>query len=87
MAACGIKYVYLVLGTIKILETHFFYNEKINEQKNFRLIIANNQRALKLWKLRNLTLKGKILIFKTLTLAKTIFQHLLHQYRITYLMN
>ena len=51
----------LVLDTIKILGTHFSYNEKLKEERNFCLIIANIQRVLKLWKLRNLTLEGKIL--------------------------
>ena len=66
--------VYLVLDTIKILVTHFSYNEKIKEERNFCLIIANIQRALKLWKLRILTLERKILIFKTLALSKIVFQ-------------
>ena len=34
------------------------------------MIIADIQRVLKLWKLRNLTLEGRILIFKTLALSK-----------------
>ena len=62
------------MDTIKILGTHFSYNEKLKEERNFYLIIANTQRVLKLWKLRNLTLDGKILIFKTLALSKIIFQ-------------
>ena len=36
--------------------------------------MANTQRVLKLWKLRNLTLEGKILISETFALAKIIFQ-------------
>ena len=74
VAVCGIQCVDLVLDTIKILGTHFSYNEKLKEERNFCLIIANIQRVLKLWKLRNLTLEGKILIFKTLALSKIIFQ-------------
>ena len=74
VAVCGIQCVDLVLDTIKILGTHFCYNEKLKEERNFCLTIANTQRVLKLWKLRNLTLEGKILIFKTLTLSKIIFQ-------------
>ena len=62
------------LDTIKILGTHFFYNKKLKEERNLCLIVANIQRVLKLWKLRNLTLEGKILIFKTLALSKIIFQ-------------
>ena len=74
VAVCGIQCIDLVLDTIKILGTHFSYKEKLKEERNFRLIIANTQRVLKLWKLRNLTLEVKILIFKTLALSKINFQ-------------
>ena len=74
VAVCGIQCVHLVLDTIKILGTHFSNKEKLKEERNFCLIIANTQRVLKLWKLRNLTLEGKIFIFKTLALWKVIFQ-------------
>ena len=57
VAVCVIQCVDLVLDTIKILGTHFSYNEKLKEERNFCLIIANTQRVLKLWKLRNLTLE------------------------------
>ena len=65
VAVCAIKCVDLVLDTIKILETHFSYNEKLKEERNFCLIIANILRVLKVWKL---------LIFKTMALSKIIFQ-------------
>ena len=74
VAVCGIQCVDLVLDTIKILGIRFSYNEKLKVERNFCLIIANIQRILKLWKLRNLTLEGKILIFKTLAISKIIFQ-------------
>ena len=32
---CGIQCAYLVLGIIKILETHFFYNGKLQEENTF----------------------------------------------------
>ena len=51
------------LDAVKILGTHFFYNKMLKEERNLCLIVANIQRVLKLWKLRNLTLEGKILIF------------------------
>ena len=74
MAVCGIQCVDLVLDTIKLLGTHFSYNEKLKEERNFCLIIANIQRVLKLWKLRNLILEGKILILQTLALSKILFE-------------
>ena len=65
MIACGIKCVDLVSDTIKILGTHFSYNEKLKEERNFCLIIANILRILKVWKL---------LIFKTMVLSKILLQ-------------
>ena len=49
VAVCGMQYVDLVLDTIKILGTHFSYNEKLKEdERNFCLIVANVQHVLKL---------------------------------------
>ena len=76
VAVCGRQFVDLVLDTIEILGTHFSYDEKLKEERSFCLIVANIQPVLKLWKLRNLTLEGKILIFKTLALSKIIFQEI-----------
>ena len=63
-----------VLDTTKIVGIHFSYNQKLKEERNFCLIIASIQGVLKLWKLWDLILEGKILIFKTLALSKPIFQ-------------
>ena len=83
VAVCGIQCADLVLDTIKILGTHLSYNEKLKEERNFCLIIANIQRVLKLWKLRNLTLEAKILILKHWLYKKLFFKLLLHQYQFT----
>ena len=48
VAVCGIQCEDLVLDTIKILGTHFSYDEKLKEERNFCLIIANIQLVLKL---------------------------------------
>ena len=62
--------------TLKILGTHFSYNEKLKEEKNFYTTATNIQRARKTWKLRSLALEGKIVIFKTLAISKIVFQSL-----------
>ena len=41
--------------------------------KIFRKTILNIKRILKMWWWRNLTLEGKIIIFKTLALSKITF--------------
>ena len=53
---------------IKILGIFFSYNKKLEQQKNFLNHIAKIQNTLKLWKLRNLTIEGRIVVFKSLTI-------------------
>ena len=74
VAVCGMHYVDLNVDTLKILGTHFCYNEKLKEEKNVYKIVTDMQRFLKIWKMRRLTLEGIIFIFKTI--AKIVFKHL-----------
>ena len=46
VAVCGIECADLVLDTMKILGTHFSYNEKLKKERNICLILANIQRSL-----------------------------------------
>ena len=64
----------LNIDTLKIIGTHFSYNEKLKEEKNFYKIVTDMQRVLKIWKMRRLTLEGKIVIFKTIAISKIVFQ-------------
>ena len=59
-----------------MLGTPFSYNEKLKEEKNFYTTVTNIQRVLKIWKMRNLTLEGKIFIFEILAISKIVFQSL-----------
>ena len=63
--------------TIKILGVYFSYNQEIKDDKNFYNIIANIQGALNLWRIRNLTLEGRIVLFKTFAISKIVFLALL----------
>ena len=62
---------------IKILVVCFSYNQKINDNKNFYNIISNIQGVLSLWRMRNLILEGRIVVFKTLAKWKIVFLALL----------
>ena len=73
MAVCGMRCIDLNVDTLKILGTHFSYNEKLKEEKNFYKIVTDMQRVLKIWKIRKLTLEGKIIIFKTIAISKINF--------------
>ena len=63
--------------TLKILGTHFSYNKKLKEKRYFYTSLTNIQRVLKIWKMINLTLEGKIVIFKTLAISKIVFQSMI----------
>ena len=73
MAVCGIKCIDLTTETIKILGVHFSHYQKLKTQKEFVKSITNMQKVLNLWRMRNITLEGKIIIFKTLALSKIVY--------------
>ena len=74
VAVCAMRCIDLNIDALKILVTHFSCNEKLKEEKLFYKIVTDLQRVLKIWKLRKLTLKGKIVIFKTISISKIVFQ-------------
>ena len=47
-AVCGIKCVNLKVNTIKILEIHFSYNNKLNMEKKLLTVISNILNVLKI---------------------------------------
>ena len=57
VAACYLRCIDLSNDTLKILGTHFSYNEKLKEEKTCYNTLTGIQRVLKIWKKRNLTLK------------------------------
>ena len=57
----------------KILGIHFAYDEKQNNYYNFVIKIQNLQTNLDLWKSRNLTMFGKVLIIKSLGLSQLVY--------------
>ena len=72
MALCGIKCTDMRLNTVKILGIHFSYNKKIENDENFLKQITSIEKVLKLWRMRNLTLEGKVTVFKALTISKIV---------------
>ena len=57
---------------IQILGIYFSYDESKNKHLNFDLKIQKLQTKLDLWKARNLTLFGKVLIMKSLGLSQIV---------------
>ena len=66
----------LINEAIKVLGAYFSYNQKIKDDKNF-YNISNIQGVLNLWRMINLTLEGRIVIFKTFAILKIVFLALL----------
>ena len=77
MAVCGRRCIDLNVDTLKILGTHFSYNEKLKEEKKFCKIVTDMQRVLKIWKIGRLTLEGKIVIFKIIAISILLSQNIL----------
>ena len=61
---------------IKILGLNFLYAAKLKEVLEVCDVVANIKRMLKLQKSSNLTLKGKLFMFKLLAFSEIIFQEL-----------
>ena len=77
VALCGMKNVNLTEETIKILGVHLSYNKKLQDDRNFCDSIKNIVNVLKLWRMRHLTLEGKITVFKSLAISKIVYLTLL----------
>ena len=73
VALCGMKSVNLMEQSIKILGVHLSYNKKLQDNLNFQTVIKNICSILKVWRMRNLSLSGKITIFKSLAISKIVY--------------
>ena len=65
-AVCGLKTVDLTEDAIKILGIYFSYDNETKTGRNFLSTVKKVQNVPNAWNTRTLTLKGRILIFKTL---------------------
>ena len=69
----GVNNVSLMDGSIRVLGVNFSYNHQIYLEKNFMDCVKKLRQVTQVWSMRFLTLYGKITIFKTLALSKTIY--------------
>ena len=77
IAVCGMQTVDLTKDAIKILGIYFSYNINLMNQKNYCKAITSIHGILKLWRMRNLSIEGKIVVFKTLAISKLVYLALL----------
>ena len=73
IALCGMKSVNLLTDSVKILGVYFSYNEEISKEKNFINVINKIEKVLAVWRMRSLTLAGKITVLKSLMFSKIVF--------------
>ena len=72
MAVCRMQLVDLIRDAIKILGVYFLYNINLMNRKNYCQAITNIHGILKLWRIRNLSIEGKIVDFKKLAICKLV---------------
>ena len=77
VALCGMKTLDLVNESIKILGIHISYNKSHQNDLNFCETVKNMCNVLNLWKMRHLTIEGKITVFKSLAISKIVYLSLL----------
>ena len=70
MALCGMECIDLRSDVIKILGIYFSHNKKLEQEKKFFNHTVKIQNIFKLWKQRNLSIEGRIVVFKSLAISK-----------------
>ena len=74
VAVCGMRCIDLKRDTLKLLGSHFSYNEIFKVEKKNCQSVTDIQGVLKKWNIRKLTLERKMAIFKTIAISKIVFQ-------------
>ena len=72
-ALLGTKCVNLNFEHIKILGVCFTYNNDLFIEKHYTEVVQKMEGLLAIWRWRNLSLSGKIMVFKSLVFSKIIF--------------
>ena len=52
--------------------TYFSYNKKLEHEMNFQSHIVKIENALKVWRMRNLKIERKVLVFTSLAISKIV---------------
>ena len=72
-ALLGTKNINLNNDYIKILGVCFSYNEDLFKEKNYTEVVKKMEDVIAIWRWRNLSLGGKVTIFKSLVFSKIVF--------------
>ena len=77
VALCGMKCLDLTKECIKVLGVHISDNRKLQDDKNFCDTVKYISNVIKLWRMRHLSLEGRITIFKSRAISKIVYLALL----------
>ena len=67
------KWISLCTGSIKVLGNYISYNRNLANKLNFSNLIPSINNIINLWKQRNLTIAGKIQVFRFLVFSTLTF--------------
>ena len=62
----------MMFNSFKILGVYYTYDKNFENQENFINLVQKTEKLLRLWRMRNLSIAGKITIFKTLVISKIV---------------
>ena len=62
----------LMFNAIRILGVYYSYDKNFENQENFINLVLKIEKLLRLWRMRNLSIAGKITVFKTLAISKIV---------------
>ena len=69
LALCGMGSIDLMFNAIKILGVYYSYDKNFESLENFINLVLKVEKLLRLWRMRNLSIAGKITISKIVHLA------------------
>ena len=62
----------LVSDIVKILGIYYSYNEKLDIQEKLKSHLIKIKKSLQIWRMRDISILGKMTVFKTLAISKII---------------
>ena len=72
VALCGMRCIDLVSNIVKILGIYCSYYDKLEFQENFKRHVIKIEKILQIWRMTDLSIAGKIAVFKTLAISKIV---------------
>ena len=72
LALCGMQCIDLMFNAIKILGVYYSYDKNLENQKRSINLVLKIENLLRLWGMQNLSIPGKITVFKTLAISKLV---------------